>query len=103
MAALVTLPNAKVHLRITDSDHDADVQLKVNHASDVIVRYLASDADPAWTDVTVPNDVVAAILILLTHLYEDRGAADDMKSDADKQVWDCIARLLQQRRTPALA
>ena len=97
--ALVTLANAKIHLRITDTDHDADITLKLAQAELVITGYLKSQADPTWTDVTVPADVQAAILLMLTHLYEHRG--DEMKPDED--LWNAIARLLMRRRDPALA
>jgi hypothetical protein len=52
-----------------------------------------------WTDLTVPGNVTAAILILLTHLHEHRG--DDQKTDED--LWASIARLLVRHRDPALA
>ena len=56
-------------------------------------------ATVAWTDLTVPGHVQAAVLLLLTHLYERRG--DDMKSD--EAVWSAIARLLMRSRDPAFA
>lgn len=102
MAALVTLAQAKEHLRIelADTDHDADITAKADEASLIITQYLQAQADATWTDVTVPSDVKAAVKIMLAHLYEHRG--DDMK-DADAAVWEAIGRLLMRRRDPVLA
>jgi hypothetical protein len=54
---------------------------------------------PVWTVDTVPGQVHAAILLLLTHLMEHRG--DDMGTDA--LTWEAIGRLLVRARDPALA
>lgn len=52
-----------------------------------------------WTPETAPPQVIAAVLIMLTHLYEHRG--DDASGDGD--VWLTIERLLVRSRDPALA
>jgi hypothetical protein len=56
-------------------------------------------ATVAWTDATVPWPVKAAVLVALTHLYENRG--NDMRADAD--VWEALRRLLERARDPAYA
>lgn len=56
-------------------------------------------AAQAWTDATVPSNVKAAILLMLTHLYLNRG--EDMK--ADESAWKAIGNLLVGFRDPALA
>jgi Phage gp6-like head-tail connector protein len=95
---LLTLEDAKVHLRITDTAHDVDVQQKLTEAQDVIVDYLGEQVDPLWTDTTAPPRVLSAIKIYLTHLYEQRG--DDMASDM--ALWDAIRRLLARTRLQAI-
>jgi len=103
-APLVTMTDAKAHLRIRDTDHDADVTIKLAQATDAILDYLTKSADPAWTDVTVPLPVQAAILVMLAHLYEDRGdRAKETDADADKTVWESIDRLLARFRDPSWA
>lgn len=105
-APLVTMTDAKAHLRIPVDDvgHDADVTLKLAQATDVILDYLTASADPAWTVATVPLPVQAAILIMLTHLYEDRGdRAKDTDADADDTVWKSIDRYLARFRDPSWA
>lgn len=171
MARLMTLAQAKAHLRVDDDLHNADIDLKVVQASDAILNYLKSRANvtatilsasvanptvittaaahgfvtgqtvmivgdvtatPAingsfvltvvtgstftipvnvtvastgaaavvyWTETTAPAPVQAAALVLLTHLYENRG--NDQKPDAD--VWQAISNILIRYRDMALA
>lgn len=100
---LVTLVDAKQHLRIVDGAHDPDVQQKVTAASATIRDYLKGQNDPAWTPLTVPPWIAAAVLLLLTHLYEHRGDAFGPAQDNDDRVWEAIANLLRRSRDPALA
>ena len=104
MAVLVTLERAKAHLRVTTTDNDDDIQLKVEQASDVIVERCNSTAwwraiTPTWTADTLPLSVQAAILVLLTHLYEHRG--DDMAPDA--ALWQAVDRLIVLNKDPVIA
>lgn len=99
-AVLVTLATAKVHLRITTSDDDTDIQLKLDQAEAVILEYLDTSVDAAWVSpATAPGPVTAAILLWLGRLYEARGDSDDI----DAVTWAAIERLLVRSRTAALA
>ena len=99
---LETLANAKLHLGITDADHDAEVQLMLEHASALIFEYVGARADPVWTETTAPAVVQAATLKMLAHLYEHRG--DDVApDDHDLKIWEGISLLLMRTRDPALA
>lgn len=170
--ALVLVPFdvAKAHLRITDIDHDGDIQSKLEQASGIVLDYLKNRltaiesvsvanptvimtstahslisggtytlagttttptvngarvvtvtspttftvpvtvtvgqsaaagtvGSPAWTDSTAPQPVQSAILLMLTHLYENRG--DNMQ--LDESLWKAVDRLLVRSRDPALA
>lgn len=99
--ALVTLERAKDHLRVTSTVEDNEIDRKVEQASAIILDYLGSRADDGWSDgtVDVPGPVETATLLMLTHLYENRG--DDMKADED--AWKAIERVLMRSRDPALA
>lgn len=171
MAALVSLQQAKDHLRIPDEyAADADINQKVDDATAIVLDYLRtrtvdiesisianptviatslphgltsgvaysilgttttptvnglqtvtvltpttftvpvnvtvgqSDVagtigTPGWTDITVPGNVRAAILLVLTHLHENRG--DDMR--LDDAFWASMGRLLVRFRDPAVA
>lgn len=101
-ATLVTLAAAKIHLRIDTPDldpGDVDIQLKLDQAEAIILRYLKTTPDPEWTAETAPANVTAAILLLLTSLYELRG--DDQT--LSELTWTAIERLLVSLRDPALA
>jgi hypothetical protein len=101
---LVTLEVAKLELRITDTDHDADVDLRRRQATNIVLDYLQHGADPTWTDTTVPDPVQQAILVVLSHLYERgqtmRPEAAGIASDAD--VWAAVAALLRHFRDPGM-
>jgi hypothetical protein len=89
MPDLVALEQAKIQLRLTGTtEHDEDVTQRVEEATALIVSWLKNylgDEDErteryavidAWTDVTVPIEVRAAILRLTGHLWEMRGGDD---------------------------
>jgi hypothetical protein len=60
---LVTMEQAKVHLNVFNDDHDADVQLKLEHASAIILDYLKSQADRRST---VTSSSVASPTVITT-------------------------------------
>lgn len=98
---LVDLATAKTHLRITDNDHDADIQQKLTAASATIRDYLKDRNDPTWTPATVPPWIESSVLLLLAHLYEHRG--DEFGSDNDDKVWTAIGNLCARSRIPTIA
>ena len=99
-AALVTLATAKAHLRITSTDDDTDIQLKLDQAEATILEYLDTSADAAWiSPATAPGPVTAAILLWLTRLFEHRGDDDE----ADAVTWAAIERILVRSRNAAIA
>ena len=95
---LHTLAEAKTHLRVRDTDHDADVTQKLAAAQEAILAFLKKAADETWTPTTAPLAVKNSILLLLDHYYENRGA--DMAADA--AVWTAIANNLAMYRDPGL-
>jgi hypothetical protein len=100
---LLTLEEAKAHLKISDAAHDADVAQKLAAAEEGILAYLGAGADATWTPETAPHQVKNYILILTTHYYEHRG--DDLgPSNRDEAiVWKEIHNGLSRYRDPALA
>ena len=101
-ATLVTLAQAKAHLRITTpalDPGDVDIQLKLDQAEAIILDYLKRPTPETWEAATVPGPVTAAILLMLARLHEHRG--DLEKEDAD--LWLAVERLLMRLRDPALA
>jgi hypothetical protein len=103
---LVSLEDAKRHLRITGTDDDDDISEKVRTAQMAVLRYLTTAGDATWDATTVPDDVKGAILLLTANYWRYRGddiigAADGSAPDAT--TWDAVGRLLAFRRDPTLA
>jgi len=102
-AILVTLTQAKAHLRITTpalDPGDVEIQSKLDQAEAIVLRYLKTQADPLWVSpATAPANVTAAILLLLSSLYELRGDNQTLS----ELTWTAIERLLVSLRDPALA
>jgi hypothetical protein len=89
---LWTLDQAKVHLHITGTAHDADIQQKLDTAQEAILALLNVSADPTWTAATAPKAVTAAIQLLIAYYYEDRG------DGSIPDVWPKIYALLGSYR-----
>jgi hypothetical protein len=86
---LWTVAQAKVHLRITTTANDADIQQKLTTAQEAILSYLAVAADPTWTAATAPAAVTHAIHLLTAYYYEDRG--DGELPDPWPKIYDLLA------------
>jgi len=104
MATLVTMAQAKLQLRIPTDESDADISMKLDQAEAIVINKCNSTAwwravTPTWTAATVPRGVHAAILIVLTHLYEHRG--DDM--GMDEKLWEAVDRLIVAFRDPVIS
>jgi hypothetical protein len=94
---LWTVDQAKVHLRISGTDHDADVAQKLATAQEAILSYLNVAVDPTWDAATAPAAVTHAIHLLTAYYYEDRG--DGELPDP----WPKIYALLAAYRDPTVA
>jgi hypothetical protein len=101
MAALLTLQEAKTHLRVTSEVDNDDIAAKMNQASDLVLKHLNTGAVAGWSNgtVAVPGNVKAAVCLVLTYLYEHRG--DDMEPSA--AIWTAVERVLTVTRVSALA
>ena len=76
MADLVTLTEAKEHLRVTGGDHDSEIGRNVRAAQAIVLAHMTQRnttweaTKAAWTESTVPEDVKHAILVQLEELYD---------------------------------
>lgn len=108
---LVSVDQAAAHLRLDlpssgsiddagDAQLLADLELKIDQASEIVIGYLKR-SESTWDDPdTAPKNLQAATLLLLGALWEDREGSTDVdfiKPDGP------IARLLARDRDPALA
>jgi hypothetical protein len=108
MPALVSLEDGLRHLNeltspieeMEDMDVAILVQSKIDQASDVVLDYLKYPEDSVyWDDETTPEAVKAAVLLVLSDLYEHRAGSD--KDDVVLSV--TVKDLLRRRRDPTLA
>lgn len=105
---LVTLEQALRHLRllvgdapdpITNHDDASDVEFKGEIASGIVLNYVTDADKEEWTDETAPFSVRAAVLLVLSDLWEHRaGSADD-----DVFLSRAVKDLLHRYRDPTLA
>ena len=93
--ALITLADAKAHLRVDGSDDDADVQAKLNEASAIILDYLKWNTSPVMDDITAPDHVKAACKLVLGDLYAER--------EGGAPISPAVQALLVRSRDPAFA
>jgi hypothetical protein len=93
-AQLVTLAQAKTHLSVTDDAQNADIDLKLEQASAIILTYMKGQAVAGWSTgaTAVPGNVQAAVLVVVEDLFEHRPIN-----------WDFVHGLLVTLRDPALA
>lgn len=102
MIALVTLAQAKMHRRITDTDRDADIQMKLEQASAMVMGRLKYDTVPdEWivnsSPITydIPWKFQGYTLLIL-------GELDEMREGSAFNIEE-ILKLLDQDRPPTLA
>lgn len=80
MILLVSLEEAKIHLRITDNDRDSDIEMKLAAASSIVLQHAKLDSVPAeWLigsppEISAPGNIQAATLLALSELFENREA-----------------------------
>jgi len=101
MAALVTLSEAKAHLRIADDDQDTTLEERAADATAIVMDYLKR-SPTEWTAGTVPGPVRAAIFLVLGTLWRFRTGAGEGAADQDP-LSPAVRSLLARHRDPALA
>jgi len=90
---MITLDEAKRHLRVDHADEDADITLKLKFAGAIVLDFIGENS----TATTYSEDVIdAATLSVLGELYANREASADPLSPSVKAV---LARL----RVPVFA
>ena len=102
MVALVTLERAKSQVIVDFDDDDLLLQDICDLATDAVINYIGQP-DHTWTDATVPGTIKAAILLMVSDMYSNRG--DDMKEhgQADGYLPKPVTSLLHRYRSPVLA
>lgn len=109
---LITLEQAKAHLRVTHTAEDTAITEMIEEASDAIVNYLKSSAD-AFLDtsenvieVAVPHVVRRACKVQVEDFFRNRGGKQEATVPADHgygYLAPAVVALLYPLRDPALA
>lgn len=108
MSLLVSLADAKARLRIDDSSADSDYTAMLNQAQALVIDYVKqqyndtwADTVDDWTDSTVPEQVVVAILLMFGWLDAHRG--DDAATLPVGQLPSPVLSSLWRLRDPGIA
>lgn len=103
--ALITTEQALTHLRVSGDEYTADVELKMEQATALVITYLKRP-NHTWTTETDPVAdpefaiVRGAILEVLANLFYDRGDHDDPTVGP---ITPRLKNALSMLRDPALA
>jgi hypothetical protein len=113
MADLVTLAQAKKHLRLplVGSHEDDDLYAKLAQAHAMVLDYVNqrrdddtwADTVAAWTDETAPKQVTAAILTMVGVIYRFRGDDEEAPKWSDGHMPPMVRMMLDRLRDPAVA
>lgn len=115
MVALVTVEQVNNALRLDldlgdppagdgDADRIADIESKIEQATDIVLDYLKMAPDDVWTIETVPPRVSAAIIIVVRCLLDDSEDSLAMLSGlSGADLSNPIVALLYRLRDPAIA
>lgn len=105
MVMLVTLEEAKIHVR-ADGDDDSDLTIKIHAASGAVINYLKRPAfigaDGLVDESAVPYEVKAATLLMVGYFYKDRDN-DENEEYQTGYLPRPVTALLYPLRDPALA
>lgn len=108
MIKLITLKEAKDHLRVDHDADDADIELKIAAVSSIIIDYLKDSAQKIIDDsgeIIESNDlnrVKISVLLLLGILYKDRDG-EFMNQWKLGFLPDSVTALIYSLRTPTVA
>jgi hypothetical protein len=100
---LLTIDQAKLHLRITDDEHDEELEEMVPEVSEIILNYLklpstswqTTDGEPE----DVPGAVKSAVKVAISALFEN----PEQNPDGPQVLSQAVKDLLHRYRDPAMA
>jgi len=103
---IVSLQEAKEHLRVDTDAEDDDITLKIQAASNIILDYLKKtedDYEPGlYGTILTPTSVKMACLILVGILYRDRDG-EETKNWNQGYLPFSVTALIYPLRDPSLA
>lgn len=110
MSNLVTLQQAKQQAGITINDDDELIQFNLDVAEAFVLKHISRSTDvdwtaeiAAWTDATVPKEILAAILRIFLNLQSDRGDDPNRRRESVINIPIEVEFLLRPYRDHVLA
>ncbi len=85
--SIVSLSQAKSHLRVDQSEEDNLIQTYIDAAEGSVENFL-NRTIPGSLDspVTTPAPIISAILLIVSDLYENREAASEKELNENRAV-----------------
>lgn len=97
MVLLVSLEEARAHLRILSDDELGDIERKLEEAEGRALTYIQA-GETGWTADSVPAGVKTGVLLILAHLWEHRG-----EEDQGDPISPAVRSILAPYRMPVFA
>jgi uncharacterized phage protein (predicted DNA packaging) len=101
--ALITVDQAKLHLRLDTDDHDDLLEEIVSDVSGVILDYLKMDSTAYQTTDGEPDDVPAAVKSAVKLGVSAMFENPEQLPDGPQVLSQTVKDLLHRLRDPALA
>lgn len=107
MIELVTLDEAKMHLRIDEDYGDSDLTLKIQGGSAALLAYIQGSRDKVVAengdliDGEVLSRMQTALLVLLGYLDRNRGGEEEEKLKQGELPWS-VSMLIYDLRRPTI-
>lgn len=107
MIELVTLEEAKMHLRIDDDYGDPDITLKIQGGSAAILSYIQGSRNLVVDDsgVLIEGEILTrvqtALLVLLGYLDRNRGGEEEEKLKQGELPYS-VSMLIYDLRKPTI-
>jgi hypothetical protein len=105
----VTIEQVNLALRLDlgfdDSPPDeriADVEMKIEQATAIVVDYLKYDRTD-WDADTVPRNVHAAVMLVVQSLYDDSAKGEMLAGLGGGDLRNPVVGMLHRMRDPSLA
>ena len=101
--ALITVDQAKLHLRLDTDDHDDLLEEIVSDVSGIILDYLKMDSTAYQTTDGEPDDVPAAVKAAVKLGVSAMFENPEQLPDGPQVLSQTVKDLLHRLRDPALA
>jgi hypothetical protein len=112
MIELISVEEARQHVRVATTAFDADIQFKILQATAILLNYLKVPSEASvddsplilpWTSVEPPWDIKAAALLIFGDLWQYREGSQISAFREFDPLSPAARSLLHRYRDPAMA